>query len=55
MDEFIYWPKPYLLLSSICDELLSWIIGIWMKNYLINDNNCNIVNIITQKIPRNDK
>ena len=28
MDEFIYWPKPYLLLSAICDETWSWMIEI---------------------------
>ena len=30
-DEFIHWPKPYLLLSATCDEILSWMIEIWMK------------------------
>ena len=34
MDEFIHWPKPSLLLSSTCDELLSWMIKIWMKSPL---------------------
>ena len=32
MDEFIHWSKPYLLLSTTCDEMLSWAIGIWMKS-----------------------
>jgi hypothetical protein len=35
MDEFIHWPKPYLLLSATCDELLSWTIEIWMKNHFV--------------------
>ena len=26
MDEFICWPKPYLLLSATCFEILSWMI-----------------------------
>ena len=29
MDEFIHWPKPHLLLSTTCDEMLSWIITVW--------------------------
>ena len=32
MDEFIHWPKPYLLLSTTCDDILSWMIEIWMKS-----------------------
>ena len=31
MDEFIHWPKPYLLLSATSDEILSWMIEIHMK------------------------
>ena len=27
------------------DEILSWMIEIWMENDLISDSNCNIVNI----------
>ena len=49
MDEFIHWPKPYLLLSATCDELLSWMIGIWMKNYLASYSNCNNVDISSPK------
>ena len=45
MDESIHWPKPYLLLSTICDEILSWMIKIWMKNCLVSDNNCITVNL----------
>ena len=42
MDEFIRWPKPWLLLSSTCDdEMLSWMIEIWMKFYLGIERNCN--------------
>ena len=26
MDEFIRWPKPYVLLSTTRDEILSWMI-----------------------------
>ena len=44
MDEFIHWPKPYLLLSATCDEILSWMIEIWMKNHSVSESNCNIVN-----------
>ena len=45
MDEFIHWPKPYLLLSATCDEILSWVIEVWMKNHLVSDGNCNTVNL----------
>ena len=46
MNEFIRWPKPYFyMLSATCDEILSWIIGIKMKNHLESDNNCNTVNL----------
>ena len=45
MDEFINWPKPYLLLSATCDELLSQMIKVWMKNRLVSDNNCNTINL----------
>ena len=44
MDGFIHQPKPYLLLFATCDEMLSWMIEIWMKNHLVSNNNCNIVN-----------
>jgi hypothetical protein len=44
MNEFILWPKPYLLLSAPRDEILSWMIEIWMKNHLESDTNCNSVN-----------
>jgi hypothetical protein len=40
MIEFIHWSKPYLLLSETCDELLSWMIEIWMKIYFLSDYNC---------------
>ena len=45
VDEFIHWPKPYLLLSATCDEILSWIIEIWMENHLVSVNISNIVNL----------
>ena len=41
MDEFIHWPKPYLLLLATCDEILSWMIKIWMKNHSVSDNDHN--------------
>jgi hypothetical protein len=44
---FIYWPKPYFLLSTTCDEILSWMIDIWMTNHLVSEGYCNTV------IPRN--
>ena len=34
MDEFMHWPKPYLLLSATFDEILSWKIEIWIKKSL---------------------
>ena len=37
------------LLSATCDEILSCIIEFWMKNHLINDNNCDIVNLKSPK------
>ena len=45
MDEFIHWPKPYPLLSATSDEMLSWMIEMWMKNHLVSDSNCNTVNL----------
>ena len=51
VDEFIHWPKPYLLLSITCNEILSWMIEIWMKKHLVSDSSCNIVNLVmTQKL-----
>ena len=41
LDEFIHWPKPYLLLSTTCDAILSWMMEIEMKIQLISGNNCN--------------
>ena len=35
--------KPYLLVSTTCDETLLWVIEIWMKNHLVSDSNCNTV------------
>jgi hypothetical protein len=31
---FIYWPKPYLLLSTTCDEILSWMIEFGLRGLL---------------------
>ena len=44
MDEFIHWPKPYLLLSATCEEILPWMIEICMKNHLVSDNDGNTIN-----------
>jgi hypothetical protein len=49
MGEFIHWPKPYLLLSTTCDEIVSWMLEIWMKKQLVSDNNYNIVNLYPPK------
>jgi hypothetical protein len=55
MDEFIHRPRPYLLLSPIGDEILTWMIEDWMRNHLLSDINCNIVNLWSSKIfTRND-
>ena len=45
MDDLIRWLKPYLHLSTICDDILSWMIEIWMKDYVVSDSNYNIVNL----------
>ena len=56
MDEFNHWPKLCLLLLGTCDEMLSWVIEIWMKDHLVSDSNYNIVNLqFPQKITKNDK
>jgi hypothetical protein len=46
---FIHWPKPYLLLATTYDEILSWMIEIWMRNHLVSDNTCNTVNVQSPK------
>jgi hypothetical protein len=50
MDEFIHWPILYLLLSRICDEMLSWVIKIYKKNHLVNDSNYNTINLESPQI-----
>ena len=45
MDEFIHWPKPFRLLSATCDEILSWMIGIWMKHHSVSVSNCDTVDL----------
>jgi len=50
MDEFIHWPKPYHLSRNII-----WMIKNWVKDHLISDSDCETVNIILQKLKRNDK
>jgi hypothetical protein len=47
MDEFIHWPKPHLLMSATCDEILSRMINIWIKKHLIIDSNCDHVNLLS--------
>ena len=44
MDEFIHWPKPYLLLSTTCVEIVmdDWKLD---QNHLVIDSNCNSVNL----------
>ena len=37
--------ESYFLLSATCDEILSWVIGIWMKSRLVSVGNCNTVNL----------
>ena len=49
MDEFVHWPQPCLLLSATCDEILSPMIEICMKNHLISDSNCDTVNLYSPK------
>ena len=36
-------------LSSICYEMLSWMIEIWVKSYLVSDSNCNVINLESPK------
>jgi hypothetical protein len=31
MDEFVHWPKSYLLLSATFDEIFPWMIEFWMR------------------------
>ena len=50
MNVFIHWSKPYLPLSATCDEILSWMIEIWMKKHLVSNSNCNTVNLESLKI-----
>jgi hypothetical protein len=49
MDEFIHWPKPRLLLLATCDEILSWMIEIWVEKSLGSDINCNTVSLLPLK------
>ena len=49
MDEFIHWPKPYLLLSTTCDEILPWMLTFWMENHLVGYNKYNNVNLESLK------
>ena len=33
------------LLAATCDEILSWMIEIWMNNHLVRDSTCNTANL----------
>ena len=48
-DEFIHWPKSYLLLSPTCDDMLSWMIEFWIKNHLLSDSKYNTINLQSPK------
>ena len=45
MDEFTHQPKPYIILSATYDEILSWMIEIWMKHHLVSDTDCNTLSL----------
>ena len=45
MDEFICWPKPYLVMLATRDKILLWVLEIWMKNHLVSDSVRNTVNL----------
>ena len=48
--------KPCLLLSATCDGILSWMIEIWMKIYLVSKSSCNTATLrLSKKFTRNDK
>ena len=38
MDEFIHWLKPYFLLSTNFDEIVSYIIKICMKDHMVSEH-----------------
>ena len=38
MDGFTHWRKLYLLLSTTCDEIFSWMVEFWIENRLVSDN-----------------
>ena len=47
--------EPYLLLSTTCYEILSWMIGISMNFHFVSDSMCTIINLQSLKIStRND-
>ena len=31
--------------NKLCNEILSWDIEVWMKNHLLSDRVCNVVNL----------
>ena len=46
IDEFIHCPQPCLFSSTTCDELLLWMIEIWIKIDPVCDSNCKNCNSI---------
>ena len=51
MDDFIHWTSCYLLLLATCDEILLWMIEIWMKNYQGMKSNVGLTFNIGDSIP----
>ena len=45
MDEFIHWLKSYVLLPTTRDEMLLWMIEIWMQNHLVSAGDCSTINL----------
>ena len=52
MDEFMYWPKPSLLLSATCGEKVAWMIDFWMESHWVSDSNGDTLILQSQQ---NDK
>ena len=49
MNKFIHWPNATFSLSTTCDEILSWMIEIWMKNHLVSVKNYNTIYLFSPK------
>ena len=39
--------NPAFFLLATCDEILSWMIEIWMENHLGRHSKCNTVNLLS--------